>query len=781
MKRLLWLSATALLAAGIVFAFAALRWRGGTSATADGVSSKAFEASATGSGPGSGGISAGLPPAPTVQLSADELPRVVRAFQKVAAAADRSSFDVRAKAARLKTEVAEAFSFVRDRIVTEVYPGVLRGPDGTLSASAGNDADKALLLAALLTAQNRRVRYVHCSLDDAHAEELVGSMFVPSTPLEPTDLESVLKLALKAEGIADARATQLVDARAASRHALGFAVRQTAENDLGVVRTALAQASIAPRPVFDRAALLAEARSHVWVQVEVDDGWRDLDPSFPRAQPGEAFCPAAEVWTEPPADLYQTVTFRVRNESVENGAAAFSIGLEQRVTTAELHGQPILLINFVAPTDSTQGAVPGVGSRFVPVLIVGDQFLGGEEFQPLPVSGEGRDVLGGNELVGGEGRSGAVLVAQYLDIEMAAPGRTVLVTRTLLDMIDPPSRARGDFSASSDPSLLLAALVQPHAIVMSTGRLDHLKAADAVLARLNPDLLGRAFAGAPGKPTDEALRDLVSLEHVALLSYAELFTAMADDALVGGWRDTYPNTRVYRDRPSVTVVDRVLRRSPDNKGLILALSLDMRENHVRVVPKVQDRAEDAFWLNLHYGLIGGALERYLFAYAPFDRQGARANPDALSTTAVFELARSSGLGAKAAVGRDASDLLHREFSAAGGDRLATEVTETAAVVYPERPVRFRDEDRFGLWTIDLTSGHSVPMLDTGLRQDMSEMDRLNTHYFRLARNCIKKFGVKDPLCEELVRMFQYWNGSLRDYFRAWDLLENTVIKALPLL
>lgn len=755
-----------------------LRWRGPRANASVGQgSARESDQAAAGSHAGLPEVAEGLPPAPHMLLTPDELPQVVRAYQRILSDVDRSSFDATAKAARLTGGAAEAFSLVRDRIATEVYPGVLRGPDGTLSASAGNDLDKALLLGALLAAQKRQVRYAHCSLDGARAQEIVDSMFLPSKPAEPIDLDAALKTALTAEGISSARVGQLVEARVASRQALDLAVRRTAENDLGVVRAALAKASVVPRPAFDRAALLSEARSHYWVQVESQGDWQDLDPSFPQAQPGQSFCSASDGWTEVPSDLYQSVIFRVRNESVEKGAPTFSVVLERQLPSAELHGQPILLINFAAPTGSPLGTDMGAARRFVPVLVVGDSLFGGEEFQPVPGAGDARDVLGGNELLGGESPAGPVLVAQYLELELIAPGRKVSVRRTLFDTVDSASRARSDFSAPSDSSLLAAALVQPHAIVISSGRLNRIRAGEAVLRRLDPDRFGRVFRGPAGKPTDEMLRDLVSLEHLALLAYAELFSAVSDDALGGRWRDAYANARVYRDRPSITIADRVLRRSHDGRGLTLALSLDMRENDVRVVPRTTDHVDEAFWLNLHYGLIAGALERHLLAYAPFDREGAAPNPDALSTTAVFELARSSGVGVRAAAGPNASDLLRREFAATGGDRVATEVSGVTAAIFPERPVRFRDEDRFGLWTVDLASGHAVPLLDTGLHQDLAEMDRLNTQYFNLAKNCIAKFGVKNPLCDELIGMFTHWNSALREYFRVWDLLENTVIKA----
>jgi hypothetical protein len=74
------------------------------------------------------------------------------------------------------------------------------------------------------------------------------------------------------------------------------------------------------------------------------------------------------------------------------------------------------------------------------------------------------------------------------------------------------------------------------------------------------------------------------------------------------------------------------------------------------------------------------------------------------------------------------------------------------------------------------------MLDTGLRQGEAEYKRMHErmmHFFRLAKDCIKQFGP-GYRCSEVIGEFTNWNSRLRDYFRVRDLLEDTVIRALPL-
>ncbi len=58
--------------------------------------------------------------------------------------------DVTLKAQELGFDGEKCIAFVRDEVRAEVYPGILRGPTGTLWAGAGSDDDRAGLLKALL-------------------------------------------------------------------------------------------------------------------------------------------------------------------------------------------------------------------------------------------------------------------------------------------------------------------------------------------------------------------------------------------------------------------------------------------------------------------------------------------------------------------------------------------------------------------------------------------------------------------------------------------------------
>ena len=63
------------------------------------------------------------------------------------------------QAAKLGHDRGRIVRFVQEQIRAESYTGCLRGPVGTLWSGAGNDVDRAALLAALLRAGGRKVRF----------------------------------------------------------------------------------------------------------------------------------------------------------------------------------------------------------------------------------------------------------------------------------------------------------------------------------------------------------------------------------------------------------------------------------------------------------------------------------------------------------------------------------------------------------------------------------------------------------------------------------------------
>ncbi len=695
------------------------------------------------------------PRVPRLTVTPEEVLPIVLALRDLHQSAGRASFDVRAQAAALGADASAAFAFVRDQVATDIYPGALRAARGTLAARAGNAADKALLLGALLEAQGRVVRYAQCTLGESRGRERLAALFMGRT-VGGAALHEALREALVRHGLPEGRAGEVAETWREIRAAMEATVTRTAEADLATVREALQAAGLRPRPALDQETLLQEARAHYWVQVEEGGNWRDLDPNFPAAQPGQAFCTPERVGATFPEEGRQVVAIRIRNEYAVGGTLSQETVLEHRVAAADLHGVTIHFLNAPEPSDALDRGDASSANRFISVLRIGERVVVGREFElvrrPAP-SGAGGLLGQSAGQTAGSGATPPHLVAQWLDLEFVAPGRSARASRPVIDTVPPPERAQGAVRTLPEPTAVALQLMQPHAIAVSTGRLDPLQALEEAYREAEPQALARLFGlDLSADLPDGAEADIASLVLPSLTARALALAHASDRALAtasGG------PVRLFRDQPLVVIVNRTLRRLPDRRTALVGVSTDIRHNPVRAA--YQGAAEEAFWSVVRHGLVDGALERHLAAYvwlrrAQHDPLGGET--EAFSTSRLVQLAREAGISVRA-VAEEAAVAWLREAAPAGtGYRLAGEVGDRTAVVAPAQSIEVGGERRFGMWTVDLQSGQTVALLESGLRQAMTEYERTkrDVNFFWTAwRNCTLK-GYRH--CDLLWRWYR---------------------------
>jgi hypothetical protein len=97
-------------------------------------------------------------------------------------AIDRSQFDLSALLDALEYDDEQIIAFVRNEIRLDDYPGLLRGPRGTLESRAGNSLDQSMLLATLLKDAGFDARIVE---GEIHHTALVEAMFSPAPERPP--------------------------------------------------------------------------------------------------------------------------------------------------------------------------------------------------------------------------------------------------------------------------------------------------------------------------------------------------------------------------------------------------------------------------------------------------------------------------------------------------------------------------------------------------------------------------------------------------------------------
>jgi len=184
---------------------------------------------------------------------------------------------------------------VRDRIGFDPYPGVLRARAGTLAARAGNAHDRALLLSALLQRMGATSRYAFADLDPGAAGAVLAQSFEdPAEPLPAGTAESV-------------------------DPDLAAAIATRARRDQARLLQALGDRQIGSPEAEAAAGLLADVTRHVWVQLDDDGSWLDLDPTLADAQPGDVIVPAMQTLDAIPDTDRQSVALRVVAETLVDG------------------------------------------------------------------------------------------------------------------------------------------------------------------------------------------------------------------------------------------------------------------------------------------------------------------------------------------------------------------------------------------------------------------------------------------------------------------------------
>jgi len=513
-------------------------------------------------------------------------------------------WDLDAVATALGADPAAAFAFVRDRIGFDPYPGVLRGAGGTLAARAGNAHDRALLLSALLQRMGATSRYAFADLDPGAAGAVLAQSFEdPAEPLPAGTAESV-------------------------DPDLAAAIATRARRDQARLLQALGDRQIGSPEAEAAAGLLADVTRHVWVQLDDDGSWLDLDPTLADAQPGDVIVPAMQTLDAIPDTDRQSVALRVVAETLVDGVVYQDVVLDERLDAATAAGSQILL---AFQPDTGGGLLGGVGgpTSFSPLLSVNGETRAGSS---IAIAGDD----GGFGLGGG---SSIDLTGLLLQVETNVPGHeSQLRDRILLDRIPAAIRATG--SVTTDQLLPLAVgdagplvLGEIHHILVSSGGANP---RDTAIEMVNAAALAINELGAADALDRFGIHQLMwpmtaADDALALLSerfiVAGLDRAIEGRAFVGG-----PRVVVFSVGPAAEDASRLAYRS----DLLL-------DPITLALPASGDGTGDAA-VRQWYGVLEAALEtetglQVASAFDPGDRQLVGAGLSTGSTRALAVLTR----------------------------------------------------------------------------------------------------------------------------------------------
>lgn len=631
----------------------------------------------------------------------NRLPERFDALEKFAGKESDAAFDVAAKAKELGKEVDSAFAFVRDAVRYEVYPGVLRGSRGTLMAMAGNSFDKSLLLAELLKEQGVNVRFVRGQLDSDRAEALVSQMF-----------QQVRNQADRG-AVADEDAPDLPVEFIEGSNAFGQLIVARWIASLESVTAALRSSKIgvAGEPPVSRHALVAEATDHCWIEVQRDETWTALDASFQDSEAGRIYASAANPIDALTPDAHQQVVIRLQFEQRKTSGLETTELLQYETTAEELHGAAVSLRHEIRAENSTWIATP--------VLRIEDVELRGEKIS-APAGGlaSGVNQLGGNLFNRAKGESiEQGITALWLDVDFIRPnGIKETVRRELFDRIG--TAARNEKRAGKAPLTPLPAnglppvLTGVFAFSFSNGTL-HPGFSQVRFARQVP-LMRKSIANGvtpttatPPISADEQVRLLAdSLCLLATSFHMRSKSNIQQAVSSGAWNDVW----FYEAAPRLAIVHFVPASGEHAAENTFEIKIDLRRNDLRPVA-ANATGPEIIWANVSRGLLDAALEHVMFVDSAATTTNVMNSP---STIALVEHARQVGVEFEVVTSHDVLSQLSLPMDAKS--RLLSDFHEPLALIAPAKAIPVGETERTGWWRVDLASGETLAVMDTGLHE-----------------------------------------------------------------
>ncbi|KCZ53562.1 hypothetical protein HY29_16975 [Hyphomonas beringensis] len=375
-----------------------------------------------------------------------------KAYSHLSAKIPTALYDVDGLAERLDYDPEAAIAYVRDEIAYDPYLGVMRGPEGTISAAAGSSWDQAVLLAALINSMAGEAMLVKGKLKTGDAERLLITSLQPRdalpTPLSTDDVTRALKpyvpqakLASITRKSKEDEASEPARIAGLSKDAADLARRLTSRlNSAGV--------ELATSDMQETRALIDEvAEEYVWVRYREtpNDPWQDIHPAF-QGVADPVVTPEEYLAGSVPEDRLHQVEIRLEIER-KTGSKL------ERVSIMEPYRRPAANL---ARTQISIGITPntvrpdGEASYFLPIVnqmlperaqaftLLG-QAASAEDVAAGPavfatVSGKFGDVAGTLGSTSGDAENAPHLSGVILTVLYIAPGgKTMRVERRLTD------------------------------------------------------------------------------------------------------------------------------------------------------------------------------------------------------------------------------------------------------------------------------------------------------------------------------------------------------------
>ncbi len=566
---------------------------------------------------------------------------------------------IAAKAAQLDQDPDNIFEYMKTVVGFESYVGSLRGARGTLWSSAGNAIDEASLMIALLRASGVPAGYAAGTLDDAHARELILSMFPPSNDV------------------------------------IGVIPAGTEVTDPG-----------------NDPELLAEARQHYWVQYDVGGVMHDADPTFADAQLDEVFVASVDsTFAEVPDDLRHKVTVRLDREiaSVTTGIlpGLSPLGVENVLdvtfTAPELVGKFLTIGHFVNQNGLNAPVVTSLTNIYAPYLVVADPILGSDAVESFIRGTDYQEIITNFPL------STTLFTGLFLEIDLSGPdGPTETLQRTLFDRIGFDLRQNGGTPQFDIDTTNATPAISPFAFWTLNISASQQSAIPSPFIEAATALAAQEAAAldesSPQMEVENLMRrlliDTTRMYLEALLLASDGRTELlANDALI----------RAYFDRPRVTMFSAEVPVDGDTASM--RLEVDLRRDTIRALAAPGQNALTVPAFQAARGISESVIEASIF---PDDSTvpGVEVTPP-VSTSTVFTAAQQQripiiGLSAENAIALDALPI-----AAEAKARISLALAEGKLVAVPAEPVLIGETTTSAWYEIDPQTGETISVGQNG--------------------------------------------------------------------
>jgi len=732
------------------------------------------------------------------------LETIINEIESTGEQRSQENFDGQTVIQEVGKDPINLFEWVRDNTFWVPYQGSLRGAAGVLMDRLGNSLDRSLLLADLLDSAGFQVRLAHVGLSDNLARKLwddiqkiSDTQVFPGTAYKEMEISQFENIALRVQmntqemqqGLKQLSQINNKNDREAKQR-----VKDQAEMLMKAIGESMVKGSSSDK--MDMEALC----DHWWVQYETQDGWVDLDPLLPQGKSGEAVGEAEETVEidDLDEDLLHLITVRVVTEQWKDGYLEEHTSFEHTLRPCELLGQRIILYNLSLnwPEDlrlDEEGFPESFkdalleGKEWMPVLEVGSDMIvqssftdkGGINENPNPTpeaeaGGATRGVFRGmtGGLMGGsrkdEDKEEGYLTAGWLEYDLHLPGQDdQTIRRELFDLLGPAARseeeaAEPDFNDDQklERAYSLFGIIEILPVVCQISS----QFADQVTSRYCVDQLRILQKELEDDNPVEDLNIRVGMAAEAL--HSPLFKW----ALLRPRWNPYASSTYYSSVNIVNLRTRIVETASGE--FLLRRIFDIVNNDVSIIPQEKSSPPVA---RLNQG-VADTLAEAMIVPGPEPH---------MNLIYLFDLAKDQQIGWRLAKEIQDKDWKKWRLSEDVRVRIQQSLLDRWAVVVPDRPVVIEGKQRLGWWRVNLQSGETLGVMDTGFHQDTTEYTEQQWQQIRT--NCVNTINTLHkatrggpapfPLPSNMsfadfIELFNYQNWKYLDperVLRLWEL------------